>query len=105
MQQQPEPVNSAQPGHRLTLLASRRPRYAWYHKLAAIAAAMFCFELGVFLLVYPWMSQWSSNAGFIPWWGRELWTSPWVRGAVSGIGLLNIWISFIEVFRFRRFSA
>ena len=29
------------------------PKYKWYHKLAGLFAVIFCFELGVFLLVFP----------------------------------------------------
>lgn len=81
------------------------PVYRWYHKLGAVAASVFCFELGVFLLIFPWVTEWDLNAAFLPLWSRTLWTNPFFRGAVSGVGLLNIYISVIEVFRLRRFSA
>jgi hypothetical protein len=82
------------------------PKYRWYHKLAGIMAAIFCFELGVFLLVYPWASEWNVNYfAFLPIWARGIWASPYFRGAVSGLGILNIYISFLEVFRLRRFSS
>jgi hypothetical protein len=35
---------------------------------------------------------------------RNLWDNPYVRGAVSGLGIVNIYISFSELFRLRRFS-
>jgi hypothetical protein len=83
-----------------------RPGYRWYHKLAGVMAAIFCFELGVFLLVFPWIDDWSVNYyPFLPLWAHSLWISPYFRGAVSGIGLLNIYISFSEVFRLRRFAS
>lgn len=82
------------------------PKYRWYHKVAGVAAAVFCFELGVFLLLFPWATQWDvSYGGFLPLWARPIWSSPYFRGAVSGIGLLDIYISFVEVFRLRRFSG
>ena len=84
---------------------SARPTYRWYHKLGAVAASVLAFELGVFLLIFPWVTEWDLNAAFLPGWSRELWTNPYVRGAVSGLGLLNIYISVLEVFRLRRFSA
>jgi hypothetical protein len=81
-------------------------RYRWYHKFAGVMAAIFCFEVGVFLLVYPWASEWDVNySAFLPFWARNVWASPYFRGAVSGLGILNIYISFVEVFRLRRFSA
>ena len=91
----PEPVTDVQP---------ERPVHRWYHKASAVATAVFCFELGVFLLIYPWVSDWDVNAAAIPAWGRSVWVNPWFRGAVSGLGVLNMYISFLEVFRLRRFS-
>ena len=82
-----------------------RPAYRWYHKLGAVAASVFCFELGVFLLIFPWVTEWDMNAAFLPVWSRSLWASAYFRGAVSGLGLLNLYISVVEVFRLRRFSA
>ncbi len=88
----------------------RGPR--WLERTAAILAVIFCFEVGVFLLIYPWLgSYWQlsyfSNFGY-PWFGEaweRVWDSAWFRGAVSGLGLANIWISFVEVFRLRRPAA
>ena len=82
-------------------------RYRWYHKMGGVLVAIFCFEVGVFLLVYPWASdEWdASYYVFLPLWARGLWASPYFRGAISGLGILNIYISFVEVFRLRRFSA
>lgn len=79
--------------------------YQWYHKLAGLLSVILCFEMGVFLLVFPWASDWySSYFSTLPLWARDVWVSPYFRGAISGLGLLNIYISFIEVFRLRRFS-
>ena len=35
-------------------------------------------------------------------WLTEVWDNPYFRGALSGLGLLNIYISFVEVFRLKR---
>ena len=83
-----------------------RPSYRWYHKLTGLLAVIFAFELGIFLLVFPWASDWNFNYfASLPLWTRGLWQSPYFRGAVSGLGLLNIYISFVEVFRLKRFSG
>lgn len=87
------------------LEAPARPAYRWYHKLGAVAASVLAFELGVFLLIFPWVTEWDLNAAFLPAWIRAIWTDPFFRGAVSGLGLLNIYISILEVFRLRRFSS
>lgn len=81
-------------------------QYRWYHKVAGIAAAIFCFELGVFLLLFPWIPYWDHHYSYLlPRFLRPIWNDPYFRGAVSGVGLLNIYISFVEVFRLRRFSG
>jgi hypothetical protein len=52
------------------------------------------------------MDPWPNNyfATVVPEW-RRFWVSPYVRGAVSGLGLVNVVIALSEVFRLRRFSA
>jgi hypothetical protein len=81
------------------------PHYRWYHKMTAVLFITFCLEIGSFLLIFPWTSSWESNyfSAFIPEW-RSYWGNMYVRGAVSGIGVVNLYISFIEIFRLRRFS-
>jgi hypothetical protein len=78
-------------------------RTAWYHKLGIFLFIIVCFEVGAFLTVFPWTPQWDSNAvaNLLPWL-RDLWTSSYFRGALSGLGLLNIYISLGEVTRLRK---
>jgi hypothetical protein len=74
--------------------------------MAGVLAAIFCFELGVFLLVFPWVDEWNASYhAFLPMWARSVWASPYFRGAISGLGILNIYISLHEVLRLRRFSG
>jgi len=109
--EQGRPVEN-QPGPGLPALpeaassgAAEPARYRWYHKAGAVLFTIVCFELGVFLLVFPWMDSWSLNyfASFQPAW-RDVWLNPYFRGAISGLGLVNIFISFVEIVRLRRFS-
>ncbi len=82
------------------------PVYRWHHKLLGLLAVIVCFELGIFLIVFPWASDWDLNYfSSLPFWFQNIWRSAYFRGAISGIGVLNVWISFIEVFRLRRFSS
>lgn len=82
------------------------PRYRWHHKLGGLLFVIVCFELGVFLAVFPWLDSWDVNwiAGFSPK-VHQLWMNYYVRGAISGLGLVDLYISFVEVFRLRRFAA
>jgi hypothetical protein len=83
-----------------------RPRFRWYHKMIGLLFVILCFEIGLVLLVFPWSSYWESNYfGWItPEW-RRTWVSSWFRGAVSGLGVVNLYVSLLEVFRLRRFSV
>jgi hypothetical protein len=105
MQQEPDPMEAPAvvPG---VVSPAAGPKYHWYQKLFGLLAVIFCFEIGVFLLVFPWVSDWDLNyLSSIPFVDPVVWASPYFRGAISGLGVLNIYISFIEVFRLRRFSA
>ncbi|MGA2592451.1 MAG: hypothetical protein ABSH32_21275 [Bryobacteraceae bacterium] len=81
-----------------------KPRYRWYHKVTALIFIVFCLELGVFLLFFPWSVLWDRNffSSFTPPL-KQYWDNTYLRGAVSGLGLVNVYISLIEIFRLRRF--
>lgn len=78
-------------------------RHSWVHKLGILLFIIVCFEVGAFLVVFPWTQQWETNAlaNLAPWL-RDLWTNSYFRGALTGLGLLNIYISLAEVFRLRK---
>jgi hypothetical protein len=60
--------------------------------------AVFFLEIGVLLIVVPWTSFWDQNV-FIdssPWLKRLL-NNHFIRGAVSGLGTINIGIAVLEM--------
>lgn len=62
-----------------------------------IITALF-FEIGVVLLVVPWMPYWQQNY-FIdarPW-VEPLLTNDFVKGAISGLGLVNLVAGLFEL--------
>jgi hypothetical protein len=77
--------------------------YPWYQKLSAILLIIFCLELGCFLLVFPWLGDAWDNNFFSSLLHRRYWGNAYFRGAVSGLGVVNLYISFIEILRLRRF--
>ncbi len=79
------------------------PGGGWHRKLVILLFVLFSFEIGLFLLVFPWVEPWDNNwmADLVPW-GGSLWSSPFFRGALSGLGFLNIYIALGEIFRLRR---
>jgi hypothetical protein len=62
----------------------------WHRRVLGICLVIFAFELGLFLLVFPWLPNWDLN--WIPL------HSPF-RGALSGLGLLNIYVAVVEAGR------
>ena len=83
----------------------RPPEYRWYHKMSAVLLITFCLEIGLFLLIFPWTEYWDNNyfAALAPQL-RQYWDNMYVRGAISGLGVINLYISLAEVFRLRRFA-
>ncbi len=74
----------------------------WLRRLSLAVYILFCLEMGVLLLVLPWHSVWSSNSLLS---GRPylaaLANNSFVRGAVSGLGLVDIWLAVSEALRYR----
>lgn len=77
-------------------------------KITVIVYIVVSFEIGILLLILPWSPWWHDNffLYFItgklhaPWMATFL-THKAVRGAVTGIGVLNILAGIYEMFRFR----
>lgn len=85
-------------------------------KLSVIFYIILCIEIGIFLTVLPWwpqgmwgLSDWGNNY-FLLYAARatgiqglqSVVASGWVRGAVSGVGLLNLGIAVWEIFHFKQ---
>ena len=71
-------------------------------RLLRLALALFTLEIGLFLLIFPWRSNWSANylQGVLPL--GNFWDSGYFRGAISGLGLVNVFLSGLEFSRFLR---
>jgi hypothetical protein len=84
-------------------------------RLSVIFYIILCLEIGIVLTVLPWvphgfwgLSDWGNNyflllasrkVGFGV---QRFMASGWVRGAVSGIGILNLGMAVWEMFNFRK---
>src|ERR671917_1372535 len=87
-------------------------------KLSVIFYIILCLEVGIVLTLLPWyspfgLSDWGNNY-FLLYAAQKTGlqglqravASGWVRGAVTGLGLLNLGIAFWEIAHFRQtFSA
>lgn len=77
-------------------------------RLFVIVYVVFCIEMGVVLLVLSlssWVtvSSWWFNNSLLAHWPalRHVWQQPFVRGAVCGLGLIDLWIGIAEAVRYR----
>jgi hypothetical protein len=80
-------------------------------KLTIIFFILICFEIGVLLTILPWLNypSWNENylltmaAEKLSWPGLAgFMMSGYVRGAVTGLGLLNILLGVREIINFRK---
>ncbi len=56
-------------------------------------------EVGLLLLTLPWTQFWNRGTVWLPW--LTVWRSAYARGAVSGLGVINLWAAASEITRFR----
>jgi hypothetical protein len=76
--------------------------HRFWIRLQAVLFVLFCLEVGVVLVLLPWSSFWDRNYFFSLFPGfAGVFSSSYMRGAVSGIGLLNVGIAFSELWRLR----
>ena len=69
----------------------------WLHRLTVLMFVFVCASVGVFLVILPWRPEWTHNHLLLSYPGlRQFIASGFVRGVVSGLGMLDIWIGFWE---------
>ncbi len=71
------------------------------NRFLAVAFILFCFEIGLFLVFVPWSDLWEQNVllGYSLALHRLL-LNNFVRGAVSGLGLVDLVLGLSELSRF-----
>ena len=66
--------------------------------LRQVFLVVVCMEVGVVLLLLPWTLLWDNNYFFsLQTQHSAFWLGNHLRGAVSGIGLVNLWLFATEV--------
>ncbi|MBX7218631.1 MAG: hypothetical protein K1Y36_01680 [Blastocatellia bacterium] len=78
-------------------------------KLTVIFYILICFEIGALLIFLPWSAYWSDNFFLFYLASRfrsdlilHLMQSGYLRGAVTGLGIVNIVMGVMEIFSFRQ---
>ena len=118
VQPQPLPAPDAQPSHSpapppplqteldYTATPARPvnpPAPIWFQRVSLFILVIFCLDLGVIVTVLPWWRPlWDFNGLFLHY--PRVWAvmrlGP-VRGIISGLGLLDIWIGISEAIHYR----
>ena len=79
----------------------------WLQRLSLFVLVLFCVYLGVLVMVLPWWARiWDHNA-FIqarPMLAKILHNGA-VRGIISGLGLLDIWVGISEAVNYRDYRG
>jgi hypothetical protein len=58
---------------------------------------LFTLEVGLFLLIFPWTDTWLFNYfQDSAVWLRDVWVDPYFRGALSGLGFVNVYLAVRE---------
>ena len=63
---------------------------------------LFCVTLGLTMIRLPWSEMWFEN-GFLNHWPQlqHLLHLGFVRGAISGLGVIDIWVGVHEAIHYR----
>ena len=74
----------------------------WMHRVWLVVFVLFCLEVGIVLMVGPWTRAWTDNSlsSTFP---RilDFLMNSFVRGAVSGLGLVDFWIGISRAISYR----
>ena len=74
----------------------------WLRRLSLVVFVLCCLEIGLLLVVLPWTTIWTENSLLVG--NPRLQTflrQNFVRGLVSGLGLLDIWLGISEALHYR----
>ena len=102
-----DPQDSERPGHDgpvLVMPAPQKPkqRRVWVRRFWLVIFVLFCLEVGIILTVLPWTRVWAENSLLL---GHpqihDLLQQNFVRGLISGLGLVDIWMGIAEAVHYR----
>ena len=88
----------------LVMPPAQQPRnpHRWLQRLWLVVFVLFCLEVGIVLTVLPWTPLWTGNSLLISFPAvKEFLGHGFVRGLVSGLGLVDIWMGVVEAVTYR----
>jgi hypothetical protein len=104
-EESPGPDNEAShPGPVLVMPPVKRPKrpHLWLQRLWLVVFVLFCLEVGIVLTVLPWTKLWTENSLLLSYPAiHDFLMHNFVRGLVSGLGLVDIWMGVAEAVTYR----
>lgn len=84
-----------------------KPAPVWLQRLSLFVLVMFCLYLGVLVMVLPWWPRvWDQNHYLLMYPSLSAFLhNGIVRGVVSGLGLVDIWIGISEAIHYRDYRG
>jgi hypothetical protein len=74
----------------------------WLHRSELFVRVIVRLYIGLILVFLPWTHVWAFNRFFVYYaWVSHVTHSGAVRGLVSGLGLLNLWIAISEAIHYK----
>jgi hypothetical protein len=78
----------------------------WIDRMALVIRVVFYIELGMLLAVLPWTRLWTDNGLMASMPNlRQFLQLNFVRGLITGIGLVDVWVGVWEAVRYREHKA
>ena len=97
----PPPSEPATPSARPVLVEQARTTH-WLHRADLFLRVMVRLYLGLILCFLPWTRLWTFNRFFVYYASvAHVMQSGAVRGIVSGLGLLNLWLAISEAIHYK----
>jgi hypothetical protein len=100
-----QPMPSAGSGPQLVTQDAPKPPSSvaiWIDRLGLVIRVVFYIELGMLLAVLPWTRLWTNNTLVMNFPRlNAILQMNFLRGVVTGVGLVDIWIGIWEAVRYR----
>lgn len=73
------------------------PPPIWLQRMFLITYCLFCMVIGMALVTLPWAPNWFDQGMIVRWpLLQSILQHGFVKGAISGIGIIDIWIGVQE---------
>jgi hypothetical protein len=103
--QEPQDGSGPEPDGPVLVMPPPHPpkrRHLWVQRIWLVVFVLFCLEVGIILTALPWTRIWTENSLLLGYPQiREFLMQNFVRGLVSGLGLVDIWMGVAEAVRYR----